>query len=81
MNKKVICGIIAGIVIASAVAATCLDYTSTTYECYECGTIYKPTIGAYLLGAHIPGKRLLKCPYCRDRNWHYKANETRTPLT
>lgn len=74
MNKKVICWIIAGIVIASAMAATCLDYTNTIYECHGCGAAHKHTIGAYLLGVHIPGKRLLKYPHCGDRNQHYKAS-------
>ena len=76
MNKKVI----AGIAVAGAVAATYLDYTNATYECHACGAIYKPTIGAYLLGVHIPGKRLLKCPHCGDRNWHYKVNGVRAYL-
>ena len=80
MNKKVIGGVIAGIAVASAVAATYLDYTSATYECHECGAMHKPTLGAYLMGAHIPGKRLLKCPHCGDRNWHYKASGMRSYL-
>ena len=76
MNKKVI----AGIAVVGVAAATYFDYTNATYECYECGAIYKPTIGAYMLGAHIPGKRLLKCPHCGNRNWHYKVNGVRAYL-
>ena len=73
MNKKVIGGVLAGVAIAVGVAVTCWDYMNSLYECHECGTVYKPTVGAYLTGAHIPGKRKLKCPNCGDRNWHYKA--------
>lgn len=73
MNKKVIGGVLAGVAIAASVAVTCWDYMNSLYECHECGTVHKPTIGAYLTGAHIPGKRKLKCPNCGDRNWHYKT--------
>lgn len=73
MNKKVIGGVLAGVAIATSVAVTCWDYTHTVYECHECGAMYKPTLEAYLMGVHIPGKRLLKCPHCGDRNWHYKS--------
>mgnify|MGYP003293670682 CR=1 FL=1 len=81
MNKKVVGGILTGVAIAAGVAITYLDYTGAVYECHKCGAIHQPTIGAYLMGMHIPGKRLLKCPHCGDRNWHYKANGMRAYLS
>jgi len=75
VNKKVIGGVLTGVAIAASVAVTCWDYTHAVYECHECGATHKPTVGEYLLGVHIPGKRFLKCPHCGDRNWHYKAIE------
>ena len=81
MNKKVIGGVLAGVAIAASVAYTIFDYTEAVYECHECGAMHKPTVGAYFMGAHIPGKRLLKCPHCGDRNWHYKANGMRAYLS
>jgi hypothetical protein len=73
MNKKVIGGVLAGVAITASVVYAVFDYTNSLYECHECCTMHKPTVGAYLMGAHIPGKRKLKCPNCGDRNWHYKA--------
>ena len=73
MNKKVIGGVLTGVAIAASIAVTCWDYAHAAYECHECGTIYKPTVGGYLLGMNIPGKKKLTCPHCGDRNWHYKS--------
>lgn len=80
MNKKVIGGVLAGAAIAASVAYAVFDYTKAVYECHECGAMHKPTVGAYLMGAHIPGKKMLKCPQCGDRNWHYRVNGMRSYL-
>ena len=71
--NKVIGGILAGVAIAGAVAATVWDYKNTEYKCNECGEIYKPTKDAYTLGMHVPGRRFMKCPYCHTKNWHYRT--------
>ena len=81
MSNKVIGGVLAGVAIAASVAYAVYDYIETVYECHDCGAMHKPTVGAYLMGVHIPGKRLLKCPHCGDRNWHYKANGMRAYLS
>ncbi len=73
MSKKVIGGVLAGMAIAASVAVTCWDYAHTVYECHDCGAIHKPTPGAYCMGMHVPGRRLLKCPSCGNRNWHYRT--------
>lgn len=80
MNKKVISRVIAGVAVASAAVATYFDYNYNSYECFECGAMHKPTFGAYLMSAHIPRKRLLKCPKCGIRNWHYKVSGMRVYL-
>ena len=73
MNKKVIGGILAGVAIAASVALTYWDYNNTVYECHDCGVMHKPVIGSYIMGIHVPGKRLLKCPHCGSYNWHYRT--------
>lgn len=73
MSKKVIGGVLAGVAIAASVALTYLDYNSTVYECHDCGIVHKPAIGSYLMGIHVPGKRLLKCPHCGSYNWHHRT--------
>ena len=74
MSKRTISGILTGVAVAGVVTVTYWDYTNAIYECHECGAMHKPTLGAYIMGMHIPGKRLLKCPHCGDRNWHYRAS-------
>ena len=79
MNKtKVIGGILGGVAIAAAVAASVFDYKTTMYQCKKCQTLHKPSVMQYVTGMHTPGKRLLKCPKCGEVGWHDKfvlANE------
>ena len=73
MNKKVIGGVLAGVAIAASAVVTYLDYIEAIYECHECGIVHKPAIGSYLMGMHVPGKKLLKCPHCGSYNWHTRT--------
>lgn len=73
MNKKVIGGVLAGVAIAATATLAYFDYNNTVYECHDCGIVHKPAIGSYLMGMHVPGKRLLKCPHCGSYNWHYRT--------
>ena len=51
-------------IIALAVAIL-LDYGAGEYECSKCGQKFKPTLCAYIMGAHTLTRRYLKCPHCR----------------
>ena len=74
MSKKVIGGVLAaGVAIAASAVYAYFDYNSAVYECHDCGIVHKPAIGSYLMGMHVPGKRLLKCPHCGSYNWHYRT--------
>ena len=73
MSKKVIGGVLAGVAIAATATLAYWDYNNTVYECQDCGIVHKPAIGSYLMGIHVPGKRLLKCPHCGSYNWHSRT--------
>lgn len=55
--------------IIALVAAVLLDYSAGDYECKKCGQSFKPTLGAYVWGAHTLTKRYLKCPHCRKKSF------------
>jgi len=53
-----------------------LDRGACRFECQKCGYQFKPTLTAYLLGAHFPMKRHLKCPKCNRIGYcEVKLNE------
>lgn len=56
--------IAAFIIVGDLIVAAFLDYDCGVYECRACKTRFKPTIGAYLIGAHTLTARWLKCPKC-----------------
>lgn len=72
MNKKVIGGVLAGIAIAASMAYTVFDYKTTVYQCRKCRAIHKPTVKEWVCSTHMPGKRMLKCPKCGEKDWHDK---------
>ena len=51
------------------IAAILLDYSAGDYECKKCGQRFKPTLGAYILGAHTLTTRYLKCPHCGKKSF------------
>ena len=55
--------------IIALVAAILLDYSAGDYECKKCGKRFKPTLGAYVWGAHTLTKRYLKCPHCNEKSF------------
>ena len=55
--------------IIALVAAVLLDYSSGDYECKKCGQRFKPTLGAYVWGAHTLTTRYLKCPHCKGKSF------------
>ena len=55
--------------IIALVAAILLDYSAGDYECKNCGKRFKPTLGAYVWGAHTLTKRYLKCPHCNEKSF------------
>ena len=55
--------------IIALIAAILLDYSSGDYECKKCGQRFKPTLGAYVWGAHTLTTRYLKCPHCRKKSF------------
>lgn len=50
-------------------AAILLDYGAGEYECKKCGHKFKPTLGAYIRGAHTLTTRYLKCPHCGKKSY------------
>ena len=46
-----------------------VDYETSVYECRKCGHIFKPTLLAYIWGAHTLTTRHLKCPKCEEKSW------------
>ena len=55
--------------IIALIAAILLDYNAGDYECKKCGQRFKPTLGAYVLGAHTLTTRYLKCPHCGEKSF------------
>lgn len=55
--------------IIALAAAILLDYGAGEYECKKCGHKFKPTLGAYVLGAHTITRRYLKCPHCKEKSF------------
>ena len=49
-------------------AAILLDYDAGVYECKKCGQKFKPTLRAYVFGAHTLTRRYLKCPHCKEKS-------------
>ena len=61
--------VISGITFVIALAAAILlDYGAGVYECKKCGQKFKPTLRAYVFGAHTITRRYLKCPYCGEKS-------------
>lgn len=79
MSQTVKTVIVAGgcIVLAAAlVISIILDRGACRFECQKCGHQFTPTLKAYLLGAHFPMKRRLKCPKCNRTGFcEVKLNE------
>ena len=46
-----------------------VDYETGEYECRKCGHAFKPTFGAYIMGAHTLTARRLRCPKCDGVSW------------
>ena len=55
--------------IIALIAAVLLDYSAGDYECKKCGQRFKPTLGAYIWGAHTLTTRYLKCPHCKEKSF------------
>ncbi len=55
--------------IIALVAAVLLDYSAGDYECKKCGKRFKPTLGAYVWGAHTLTTRYLQCPHCKESSF------------
>lgn len=55
--------------IIALIVAILLDYSAGDYECKKCGQRFKPTLSAYILGAHTITRRYLKCPHCKERSF------------
>ena len=55
--------------IIALIAAILLDFSAGDYECKICGQRFKPTLGAYIWGAHTLTTRYLKCPHCNEKSF------------
>ncbi len=57
--------VVSFLVISGGIAiVTVLDINIGIYECRHCGARFKPSFGAYFMGAHTITTRWLKCPEC-----------------
>lgn len=54
--------------IIALAAGIALDYGAGEYECKRCGHKFKPTLLAYIFGAHTLTRRYLKCPHCKEKS-------------
>lgn len=55
--------------IIALIAAILMDYSAGDYECRKCGQRFKPTLSAYVWGAHTLTTRYLKCPHCKEKSF------------
>ena len=55
--------------VIALVVAVLMDYSAGDYECKKCGRRFKPTIGAYVWGAHTLTTRYLNCPHCNEKSF------------
>lgn len=57
--------VIAVIVMIGGIIIACiLDRDAGAFECKECRHRFVPEFGAYIMGAHTPTRRKLRCPKC-----------------
>ena len=66
--------------IISLIVAILMDFDAGDYECKKCGKRFKPTLGAYILGAHTLTKRYLKCPHCGKKSFCKRRLSENTEL-
>lgn len=57
------------IFILSIIIAVIIDYSAGSYECKKCDHTFKPTLKAYIMGAHTLKTRYLKCPECGRKSF------------
>ena len=55
--------------VIALIVAILLDYSAGDYECKKCGQRFKPTLSAYVWGAHTLTTRYLKCPHCGKKSF------------
>lgn len=68
------------VLVTALIISVILDRGACRFECQKCGYQFKPTITAYLMGAHFPMKRHLKCPKCSKIGYcEVKVNEEVIP--
>ena len=69
IDMSVVLLVLSGIAFIIALAAAiALDYSAGVYECKKCGQKFKPTLRAYIFGAHTIARRYLKCPRCKEKS-------------
>ena len=44
-------------------------HKNISYKCPNCGHVFKPSYWRFLISAHMPTKRRLKCPKCNQKSW------------
>ncbi len=57
------------VLVTALVISVILDREVCRFKCQKCGHQFKPTLTAYLIGAHFPMKRHLKCPNCGEHGY------------
>lgn len=69
IDMSVVLVVLSSITFIIALAAgIALDYSTGLYECKRCGQKFRPTLAAYVFGAHTLTKRYLKCPHCGEKS-------------
>ncbi len=46
-----------------------LYYKKISYQCKNCGEVFKPTLKNWFLAGHTPTRRNLVCPHCKQKCW------------
>lgn len=52
------------VLILGVIGLCILEVQGGFFQCQQCGEVFRPTFGAYLMGMHTITRRHLKCPSC-----------------
>ncbi len=73
---------VAVVIFVAGISVMCvLELSAGGYECPICKKRFKPTFGAYMMGAHTIMYRKLTCPHCGKRNWCKRTLTLEDPST
>ncbi len=59
--------------VGALIYAVSLEHEAGYYECPRCGKRYVPSKRTVIWSIHAGTTRLLRCPYCRNKDFHKKV--------